>query len=311
MGEKKQGFFGKFIKGLSKTGNNLLSDFDNVFGLTEIDEDFYEELEEILIMADIGVATTTKIIDLLQDKVRDNHIKKPAEVREVLKDTLKGIMASDDDLYAFEEEKSVVLVVGVNGVGKTTTIGKLASRLKSDGESVILAAGDTFRAAAIDQLEMWADRVGVPIVKSEPNADPGSVIFDAVASMKSKGASKLVCDTSGRLHNKKNLMNELTKLFKIIDKNMADVHKEVLLVLDATTGQNALAQAKEFETIGKIDGIVLTKLDGTAKGGIAIAIKDQLNVPIKYIGVGEQVDDLIRFDVDNFVDALFNGNIEK
>ncbi len=306
MGEKKQGFFGKFIKGLSKTGNNLLSDFDNVFGLTEIDDDFYEELEEILIMADIGVTTTCKIIDLLQEKVRDNHITKPLEAKELLKETLKEIMASDEDLYAFEEEKSVVLVVGVNGVGKTTTIGKLANKLKSDGESVILAAGDTFRAAAIDQLEMWADRVGVPIVKSEPNADPGSVIFDAVASMKSRGANKLVCDTSGRLHNKKNLMNELSKLFKIIDKNMEDVHKEVLLVLDATTGQNALAQAKEFETIGKIDGIVLTKLDGTAKGGIAIAIKDQLNVPIKYIGVGEQVDDLIRFDVDNFVDALFN-----
>ncbi len=306
MEEKKQGFFGKFIKGLSKTGNNLLSDFDNVFGLTEIDEDFYEELEEILIMADLGVATTTKIVDLIRDKVRDNRLKKPAEVEEVLKESLKEIMASDDDLYAFEEEKSVVLVVGVNGVGKTTTIAKLAAKLKADGESVILAAGDTFRAAAIEQLEMWADRIDVPIVKSEQDADPGSVIFDAVSSMRSKNASKLICDTSGRLHNKKNLMNELIKLFKIIDKNMEGVRKEVLLVLDATTGQNALAQAKEFETIGKIDGIVLTKLDGTAKGGIAIAIKDQLEIPIKYIGVGEQVDDLVRFDVDKFVDALFS-----
>ncbi len=305
MAEKKRGFFGKFIKGLSKTGNKLLSDFDNVFGLSEIDDDFYEELEEILIMADIGMETTMKIIDLIQEKVREEHITKPAEVREVLKDTLKEIMHTDDEDYYFEGEKSVVLVVGVNGVGKTTTIGKLANRLKDDGESVILAAGDTFRAAAIEQLEMWADRVGVPIVKSEPNADPGSVIFDALSSMKSKNATKLVCDTSGRLHNKKNLMNELTKLFKIIDKNTEGIHKEVLLVLDATTGQNALSQAKEFATIGKIDGIVLTKLDGTAKGGIAIAIKEQMDVPIKYIGVGEGVDELIRFDVDSFVDALF------
>ncbi len=305
MAEKKQGFFGKFLKGLSKTGNNLLSEFDSVFGLTEIDEDFYEELEEILIMADLGVETTTKIIDVIETRVKDERIKEPSKVKEVLKETLKEIMHSDDELYSYEDETSVVLVVGVNGVGKTTTIGKLSNYLKLKGESVIMAAGDTFRAAAIEQLEMWADRVGVPIVKSEPNADPGSVIFDAVASMKSKKATKLVCDTSGRLHNKKNLMNELTKLFKIIDKNTENVHKEVLLVLDATTGQNALAQAKEFETIGKIDGIVLTKLDGTAKGGIAIAIKDQLNVPIKYIGVGEQIDDLIRFDVDKFVDALF------
>ncbi len=305
MEEKKRGFFGKFIKGLSKTGNNLLSGFDSVFGLTEIDDDFYEELEEILIMADLGVETTTKIIDMLQTRVKDERIKKPNEVKEVLKQTLKDMMRTDEQMYDFEDEDAVVLVVGVNGVGKTTTIGKIANNFKNAGESVILAAGDTFRAAAIDQLEMWADRVGVPIVKSEPNADPGSVIFDALASMKSKNATKLICDTSGRLHNKKNLMNELTKLFKIIDKNSEDLRKEVLLVLDATTGQNALAQAKEFETIGKIDGIVLTKLDGTAKGGIAIAIKDQLDVPIKYIGVGEQVDDLIKFNEDSFVDALF------
>ncbi len=308
MEEKKQGFFEKILKGLTKTSNNILTGFDNIFNLTEIDDGFYEELEEILIMADIGVRTTEKIVEKLKTRIRDERIKEPNKVKELLREILKDMLKTDEDLYEFEEKKSIVLIVGVNGVGKTTTIGKMANNYTHDGKKVILAAGDTFRAAAIEQLEQWAAKVGVPIVKSAPNADPGAVVFDAIQSMKSKDGDLLLCDTSGRLHNKKNLMAELGKIYKIIDKNYEGVHKEVLLVLDATTGQNAVIQAIEFGKVTQIDGIVLTKLDGSAKGGVAIAIKDQLDIPIKYIGVGEGESDLVRFDSSSFVDAIFGDN---
>ena len=307
----KKGFFKRLVAGLSKTRNNIKSGFDSVFGLSHIDEDFYEELEEILIMADIGVVTTENIIDDLKEKVKEQKIKEPAQCRELLIETIKAQMSVDEDAYNFENEKSVVLMIGVNGVGKTTTTGKLAAQYKNNGKKVLLAAADTFRAAAIEQLTEWSNRSGVDIIAQSEGSDPAAVVFDAVNAAKARNTDILLCDTAGRLHNKKNLMEELKKISRIIDREFPDAHKETFVVLDGTTGQNALAQAKQFKEVADISGIVLTKLDGTAKGGIAIAIQAELGIPVKYIGVGEQIDDLQRFNSDEFVNALFASSEEE
>lgn len=305
MGEKK-GFFGRLINGLTKTRNNLVSGIDSLFsGFSEIDEDFYEELEEILIMADIGVATTEKIIENLRQKVKEQKIKEISVCRELLTDSIKEQMKVDASAYEFENRTSVIMMIGVNGVGKTTSVGKLAGQMKEQGKKVVLAAADTFRAAAIDQLTEWAHRAGVDIIAGQEGGDPAAVVFDAVQAAKARKADVLICDTAGRLHNKKNLMEELRKMNRIIEKEYPDAYRETLVVLDGTTGQNALAQAKQFAQVADITGIVLTKLDGTAKGGIAIAIQSEMNIPVKYIGIGEQIDDLQKFDADSFVDALF------
>lgn len=305
--KKRRGFFGKLVEGLSKTRNNIMTGVDQAFGLTSIDEDFWEELEEALIMADLGVNTTMSIIEDLQAKVADLRLKEPSEVKGLLKEELKAQMALEDMAYDFEDKPSVILVIGVNGVGKTTTIGKLAMRYKKQGKKVILGAADTFRAAAIEQLTEWANRSQVDIIAQQANSDPGAVVYDAIQAAKARNADILICDTAGRLHNKKNLMDELAKIFKIIDREYSEAHREVLLVLDSTTGQNALQQAKQFKEIAPVTGIVLTKLDGTAKGGIAIAIQSELKLPVKFIGVGEGVDDLQNFDPNEFVDALFES----
>ncbi len=307
MGEKK-GFFGRLAAGLSKTRKQIASGFDSLFsGFSGIDDDFYEELEEILIMADLGMATTEAVIDDLKDKVKERHIKDPAECKELLKESICEQMSVPEDAYEFENRKSVVLVIGVNGVGKTTSIGKLAGMLKNDGKKVLLAAADTFRAAAAEQLTEWSHRAGVEIISQKEGADPAAVVFDALTAAKARGTDVLLCDTAGRLHNKKNLMEELKKIDRVIDREYPDAYRETLVVLDGTTGQNALAQAKEFNEAAKIDGIILTKLDGTAKGGIAVAIQAQMNIPVKYICVGEQIEDLQRFDAKAFTDALFDG----
>ncbi len=305
MGEKK-GFFGKLINGLTKTRNSFVSGIDSLFsGFSEIDEDFYEELEEILIMADIGVNTTEKIIDNLREKVKEQKIKEIAVCRELLIDSIKEQMKVDESAYDFENRTSVVLLIGVNGVGKTTSVGKLAGQMKEQGKKVILAAADTFRAAAIDQLTEWSHRAGVEIIAGQEGGDPAAVVYDAVNAAKARKADVLICDTAGRLHNKKNLMEELKKINRIIEREFPEAYRETLVVLDGTTGQNALVQAKQFSEVADITGIVLTKLDGTAKGGIAIAIQSEMNIPVKYIGIGEQIDDLQKFDADRFVDALF------
>ncbi len=307
MEEKKKGFFSRLFAGLSKTRDSLKSGFDSLFsGFSKLDDDFYEELEEILIMADIGVATTEEIIDSLKEKVKDQHIKEPAQCRQLLEESIREQMTVDENAYDFENKTSVVLVIGVNGVGKTTTIGKLAAQYKKAGKKVLLAAADTFRAAAIEQLTAWAGRAGVEIISGQEGADPASVIYDALAAAKARKADILLCDTAGRLHNKKNLMNELGKINRIIDREYPEAFRENLIVLDGTTGQNALVQARQFKEAADITGIVLTKLDGTAKGGIAIAIQSELHVPVKYIGVGEQIDDLQKFDADSYVKALFD-----
>ena len=306
----KKGFFKRLVAGLSKTRNSIKSGFDSVFGLSHIDDDFYEELEEILIMADIGVVTTENIIDDLKEKVKELKIKEPAQCRELLIDTIKAQMSVDEDAYDFEDKKSVILMIGVNGVGKTTTTGKLAAQYKNNGKKVLLAAADTFRAAAIEQLTEWSNRSGVDIIAQSEGSDPAAVVYDAVNAAKARNTDILLCDTAGRLHNKKNLMEELKKISRIIDREFPDAHKETFVVLDGTTGQNALAQAKQFKEVADISGIVLTKLDGTAKGGIAIAIQAELGIPVKYIGVGEQIDDLQRFDSDEFVNALFASSEE-
>ena len=283
-----------------------MSGFDSIFsGFSHIDDDFYEELEEILVMGDIGIHATEEIIENLKKKVKENHIKEPADCRELLINSIKEQMNVGDTAYRFEEETSVVLVIGVNGVGKTTTIGKLAGKLKSQGKKVILGAADTFRAAAGEQLTEWANRAGVEIVGGQEGSDPGSVVYDAVQAAKARKADVLLCDTAGRLHNKKNLMEELKKINRILEKEYPEAYRETLVVLDATTGQNALVQAKQFSEAAEITGIVLTKMDGTAKGGIAVAIHSELGIPVKYIGVGESIDDLQKFDADQFVDALF------
>lgn len=305
MSEKK-GFFARLKEGMSKTRKSLANGLDALFhGFSKIDEDFYEELEEILIMADIGVATTQEILEKLREKVKEQHLKEPMECRELLMETMKEQMTIPEDAYRFTEEKSVVLVIGVNGVGKTTTTGKLAGKLKQNGKKVLLAAADTFRAAATEQLVEWSNRAGCEIISAKEGADPAAVVFDAVAAAKARNTDVLLCDTAGRLHNKKNLMDELAKISRVVDREYPEALRETLVVLDGTTGQNALAQAKQFNEIAKITGIVITKLDGTAKGGIAIAIQRELGIPVKYIGVGEGLDDLQRFDADAFIDALF------
>lgn len=305
-GKEKKGFFKRLVSGLTKTRDNIVSGFDSIFsGFSHIDDDFYEELEEILVMGDIGIRATEEIIENLKQKVKENHIKEPADCRELLINSIKAQMYVGDTAYRFEEEKSVVLVIGVNGVGKTTTIGKLAGKLKNQGKKVILGAADTFRAAAGEQLTEWANRAGVEIVGGQEGSDPGSVVYDAVQAAKARKADVLLCDTAGRLHNKKNLMEELKKINRILEKEYPEAYRETLVVLDATTGQNALVQAKQFSEAAEITGIVLTKMDGTAKGGIAVAIHSELGIPVKYIGVGESIDDLQKFDADQFVDALF------
>ena len=312
MSEEKKGFFSRLVAGLTKTRDNIVSGIDAVFsGFSKIDEEFYEELEEILIMGDLGVKATEAILDDLRAKVKENHIKDPAECKQLLIDSIKEQMKVEETAYRFENEKSVVLVIGVNGVGKTTTVGKLAGKLKSQGKKVILAGADTFRAAAGDQLKEWANRSGVEMIGGTEGADPGAVVYDATAAAKARNADVLLVDTAGRLHNKKNLMNELGKINRILEKEYPYAYRETLVVLDATTGQNALVQAREFSDVAKISGIVLTKMDGTAKGGIAVAIQSELAVPVKYIGVGETIDDLQKFDSDEFVNALFDVKDKK
>ena len=303
----ERNLFKKLVSGLTKTRDSMVSGINSVFsGFSEIDDDFYDELEEILIMSDIGVRTTDSILEELKEKVKENKIKSMDECRQMLIDSIEEQMNLGPNAYEFENRKSVVFVIGVNGVGKTTSVGKLSGQLKADGKKVIMCAADTFRAAATEQLKEWSVRAGVDIVAANEGADPGSVIFDAIQSAKVKNADVLICDTAGRLHNKKNLMEELKKLNRIIDKEYPDCYRENLIVLDATTGQNALSQAKTFMEAADITGVVLTKMDGTAKGGIAVAIQSELGIPVKYIGVGEQIDDLQKFDSHDFVTALFS-----
>ena len=311
MGEKK-GFFSRLVSGLTKTRKNIASGLDSIFhGFSKIDDDFYEEIEEILVMGDIGINTTTSIIEHLKEEVAEKKIKEPSECKQLLIDEIKRQMDVGDTAYEFENRKSVVLVIGVNGVGKTTSVGKLAGKLKDQGKKVVLAAADTFRAAAGEQLKEWSNRAGVEMIGGQEGADPASVVYDAVAAAKARRADVLLCDTAGRLHNKKNLMEELKKINRVIDREYPDAFRETLVVLDATTGQNALAQAKEFNEVTDITGIVLTKMDGTAKGGIAVAIQSELGIPVKYIGVGETIDDLQKFDSEEFVNALFYREEER
>ena len=309
MEEKKKGFFSRLVAGLTKTRENIVSGMDSIFsGFSAIDEDFYEELEETLIMGDMGSQTTRSVLEELKKAVKEQHINDPSQCRQVLIDSIRKKMDLGENAYEFEHRKSVVLVIGVNGVGKTTSIGKLADQLKSDGKRVILAAADTFRAAAIEQLSEWADRAGVDLIAQKEGSDPAAVIYDAIAAAKSRNADVLICDTAGRLHNKKNLMEELKKINRIIDKEYPEAYRETLVVLDGTTGQNALVQARQFMEAAPITGIILTKLDGTAKGGIAVAIQSELGIPVKYVGVGEKIDDLQKFSSGDFVNALFQSD---
>lgn len=310
--EEKKGFFKRLVEGLTKTRNNIVSGIDSIFsGFSSIDDDFYDEIEEILIMGDLGINATTSIIEDLKRKVKEQHIKNPSECKELLIESIKDEMNVGETAYEFENRTSVVLVIGVNGVGKTTSIGKLAGKLKEQGKKVVLAAADTFRAAAGEQLVSWANRAGVEIISGQEGSDPGAVVYDAIQAAKARRADVLLVDTAGRLHNKKNLMAELGKLNRIIEKEYPEAYRETLVVLDGTTGQNALAQAKEFKEVADITGIILTKLDGTAKGGIAVAIHSELGIPVKYIGVGESIDDLQKFDANQFVNALFDVNQDK
>lgn len=300
------GLFSRLKEGLTKTRDNLIKGIDSLFsGFSEIDDDFYEELEEILIMGDLGIKTTSTIIEKLQERVKEEKIKEVAKCKQILIDSIKEQMSVSEDAYDFENRKSVVLMIGVNGVGKTTTVGKLAGQLKNSGKKVMVAAADTFRAAAIEQLTEWANRANVDIIAGQENSDPAAVVYDAVNAAKARNVDCLICDTAGRLHNKKNLMEELRKIRRIIDKEYPEAFVETLIVLDGTTGQNALVQAEQFNEVADITGIVLTKLDGTAKGGIAIAIQSEMEVPVKYIGIGEKIDDLQKFDPEEFVNALF------
>ena len=305
-------FFKRLVSGLSKTRDNIVSGMDSIFnGFSKIDDDFYEELEEVLIMGDLGVQATYDILDDLKQKVKEQHIKEPSECRQILIDSIKEQMDVGETAYEFENKTSVVMVIGVNGVGKTTTIGKLAGKLKGQGKKVILAAADTFRAAAVEQLKEWAGRAQAELIGGQEGSDPAAVVYDAVAAAKARHADVLLCDTAGRLHNKKNLMEELRKMNRIIDREFPEAFRETLVVLDATTGQNALQQAKEFNEVADITGIILTKMDGTAKGGIAVAIQAELGIPVKYIGVGETIDDLQKFDADTFVNALFTTDSKE
>ncbi|EIC95022.1 signal recognition particle-docking protein FtsY [Lachnoanaerobaculum saburreum F0468] len=308
MEEKKKGFFSRLVEGLTKTRNAVVSGIENVFlGYEVIDEDFYEELEETLIMGDIGIRASTDIIEELRKRVKEERLTSPAQCREVLIDTIKRKMDLGENAYEFENRKSVVFVIGVNGVGKTTSVGKLASQLKNDGKKVLVVAADTFRAAAIEQLEEWTKRAGVDIIAQNEGSDPGAVVFDACKAAKARNTDVMIVDTAGRLHNKKNLMEELKKINKIIEREYPDAYRETLVVLDGTTGQNALEQARVFNEAANITGIILTKLDGSAKGGIAVAIQAELSIPVKYIGVGEKIDDLQKFNSKEFVDALFSN----
>ena len=310
--EEKKGFFRRLVEGLTKTRRNIASGLDSIFrGFSKIDDDFYEELEEILIMGDLGVDTTMNIIENLQEQVQEQRIKDPQDCRQLLIDIIKDQVAVDESAYDFEEKTSVVLVIGVNGVGKTTTIGKLAAQLKKRNKKVLMAAADTFRAAAIEQLTEWSHRAGVDIIAHQEGSDPAAVVYDACQAARSRQVDTLLVDTAGRLHNKKNLMNELSKIRRVIEREYPEACLETLIVLDGTTGQNALVQARQFKDVTDISGIVLTKLDGTAKGGIAIAVQAELGIPVKYIGVGEQIDDLQRFDPDSFVNALFEKPEEE
>lgn len=310
MGENKTGFFSKLVHGLSKTRNSIANGVDAIFsGFSSIDDDFYEELEETLIMADLGINTTTSILENLRKKVKEQKIKEPSECRQLLISSMKEQMQLKETAYEFENRKSVILFIGVNGVGKTTSVGKLAGQLKDQGKKVMVAAADTFRAAAIEQLTEWANRAQVDIIAQKEGSDPAAVIYDAVIAAKARNVDVLLCDTAGRLHNKKNLMEELKKINRVIEREYPDAARETLVVLDGTTGQNALAQAREFnEAAGGLTGIILTKLDGTAKGGIAIAIQSELGIPVKYIGIGEKIDDLQKFNADDFINALFQRN---
>jgi len=308
MEEKKRGFFSRLVEGLTKTRNAVVSGIENVFlGYDVIDEDFYEELEETLIMGDIGIRASTDIIEELRKRVKEEHLTSPSQCKDVLIETIKQRMDLGENAYEFENRKSVVFVIGVNGVGKTTSVGKLASQLKKDGKKVLVVAADTFRAEAIEQLEEWTKRAGVDIIAQNEGSDPGAVVFDACKAAMARNTDVMIVDTAGRLHNKKNLMEELKKINKIIEREYPDAYRETLVVLDGTTGQNALEQARVFNEAANITGIILTKLDGSAKGGIAVAIQAELSIPVKYIGVGEKIDDLHKFDSQEFVDALFSN----
>lgn len=305
-GQEKMGIFARLLAGLSKTKDNITGRIDSLLkSYTKIDEDLLEELEEILITADVGVTTTMEIIDRLRDMIKERGVKDPIEVRDLLKEIVASILKEGNSGLDLDPGPAVIVMVGVNGVGKTTTIGKLAQRYKKDGKKVMLAAADTFRAAASEQLDIWAKRVDVDIIKHHEGADPGAVVFDAIKASQARKVDLLICDTAGRLHNKANLMNELGKIFKIIDREYPEAKKEVLLVVDATTGQNAVSQAKTFKEVANITGIVLTKLDGTAKGGVVLAVKSEVDVPVKLIGVGERAEDLQSFDAESFTDAIF------
>lgn len=304
--EEKQGFFKRLVGGLTKTRTSILSGIDGLFGgFSSIDEDFYDELMEQLVMADMGVETSKRIIDSLRQRVKEEHIKEPVACRSLLMESIREQMEPDGHAYDYEHMTSVLFIVGVNGVGKTTTVGKLAGRYRQEGKKVVIAAADTFRAAAAEQLEQWADRAGAEIVKASQGADPASVVYDAIASAKAKKADILLCDTAGRLHNKKNLMDELGKIYRVVEREYKEAHVETWIVLDATTGQNALRQAREFGEVTKATGVILTKMDGSAKGGMAVAVEGELHLPVKFVGVGEKVEDLQKFDAESFVDALF------
>ena len=309
--KESMGFFKRLVSGLGKTRDNIVSGIDSIFsGFSHIDDDFYEELEEVLIMGDLGVTATYDILEDLKAKVKEQHIKEPSQCRQLLIDSIKEQMDVGETAYEFEDQTSVVMVIGVNGVGKTTTIGKLAGKLRAQNKKVVLAAADTFRAAAGEQLKEWASRAQADLIGGQEGSDPASVVYDAVAAAKARHADVLLCDTAGRLHNKKNLMEELKKMNRIIDREYPEAFRETLVVLDATTGQNALQQAREFNEVADITGIILTKMDGTAKGGIAVAIQAELGIPVKYIGVGETIEDLQKFDADTFVNALFQTSID-
>ena len=300
------GFFSKIKQGLQKTRNSIANGVTSIINsFTKIDEELFEELEEMLVMSDIGVNTATEICDILRKKIKEQGITDPTVIKNLMKEIIAEMLGEDEGLK-LETKPSVILVIGVNGVGKTTTIGKLSSILKQQGKYVVLGAADTFRAAAIEQLQVWAERSGVTMVKSVEGTDPASVVFDTIASAKSKGADVIICDTAGRLHNKKNLMDELAKINRVINRELPDASVETLLVLDAATGQNAVNQAREFKNVTNITGIVLTKLDGTAKGGIIIPIKNELEIPVKYVGVGEGIDDLQPFSASEFVNGIFD-----
>ena len=305
-GEKGLGFFDKLKQGLKKTKDSMMKQVDNVVkSFRKIDEAFFEELEDVLIMSDVGAQTAHKICEELADRVKSRKVEDPEEITGMLKQLLIELMSGADELH-IDTKPSMILVIGVNGVGKTTSIGKMAARLREQGKSVLLGAADTFRAAAIDQLQVWADRAGVKMIRHHEGADPAAVVFDTISAAKAAGSDVIICDTAGRLHNKKNLMDELAKINRVIGRELPDSDLEVLLVLDATTGQNAVNQAVQFKEAAGITGIILTKLDGTAKGGVVIAIQDSLGIPVKFVGVGEQLDDMQPFDPEQFVEALFD-----